>query len=95
MDSKVEMENLSFGYNIADIKDIDCHLLLESEVITDNVLAILCRLPKDETPVIQQILHRISQLEEETRQDMLERLHLLATLRSNKLQHLLKSEVNG
>ncbi len=39
--SKIKEKNLRYNYEIRDIRDFDCSKLIESEDITDNIIAIL------------------------------------------------------
>jgi len=42
--SKINEKNLRYNYDIKDIREFDCSKLIESDDITDNIIAILCRI---------------------------------------------------
>ncbi|MFY9225454.1 MAG: hypothetical protein WAQ98_22450, partial [Blastocatellia bacterium] len=45
----ISLSNLQFTYQLIDIRQIDEEILLQSELLTDNILAILCKVqsPKE------------------------------------------------
>ena len=43
MENRIEERNLSFSYELKDIKEINCRELLESSDLADKILAVLCR----------------------------------------------------
>ncbi len=76
-------KHLSFYYDLIDIRNLDGRLLLESDSISDNILAILCHLDNYDV-TIKNILNKINQLDDKSRKDMLLILANLATLRNLK-----------
>ncbi|MBF0416013.1 MAG: DUF4351 domain-containing protein [Magnetococcales bacterium] len=86
----IEEEMLSFRYTVRNIRDVDCSILLASESMEENVLAILCRMP-DERGTIRKILSRIANLGPKAKVDTLEQLVILAGLR--KLESVISEEV--
>ncbi len=82
---------LVFRYKVVDIRDLDGQVLLESDGLGDNVLAILARL-RDEREAVRRIVGRIARLNASERQSMLEQLSILAGLR--QLEPLVKEEAN-
>lgn len=84
-----QTENLSFRYELKDIRELDCHALLQSDSLADNVLAVLCRLDKP-AQVLRTILSRIDRLDDKSRKDMLLILASLTNLRG--LNPLLQQE---
>ncbi|MBF0627279.1 MAG: hypothetical protein HQL91_03570 [Magnetococcales bacterium] len=64
----IEEENLHFRYKVIDIRTIDCQLLMESPILEENILAVLCQMENREETV-REILYRISLLPESARAD--------------------------
>ncbi len=83
--------NPDFRYTVRDIRDIDCRHMLESPLLEENLLAVLCRM-MDERGAIRQVLTRIGALPAKARADALEKLVILAGLR--KLETVIKQEVD-
>lgn len=77
---RIEEPTLHFSYRVVDIRTIDCRILMESPLLEENILAILCRMP-DREETIREILYRISRLPERARADALTKLVILARLR--------------
>ena len=88
--SIIEESNLRFRYTVKDIQDIDCQHMLESPLLEENLLAVLCRL-EDDRETIREVLKRIAVLPPKGRADALEKLVILAGLR--KLEAQVKKEV--
>jgi len=84
------VDRLSFGYQVIDIRDIDCRELLVSPSLEDNLLALLCHL-HDEGEAVRSVLGKIAELDQNERSDALERLQILCGLRP--LKAALQSEV--
>jgi predicted transposase YdaD len=84
------LDQLSFRYQVVDIRDIDCRSLLASPSLEDNLLALLCRL-HDEGEAVRAVLGKIAALDQNQRRDALERLQILCGLRP--LQAAIESEV--
>ncbi|MBF0421220.1 MAG: DUF4351 domain-containing protein, partial [Magnetococcales bacterium] len=87
--SSIEEPNLSFRYEVIDIRSIDCRELLDSPSLEENILAILCRID-NQKEVIQEILYRISELPVKARADALTKLVILSRLR--RLETVVKTE---
>ncbi|MBF0604763.1 MAG: DUF4351 domain-containing protein, partial [Nitrospirae bacterium] len=87
--SAIEEPNLSFRYEVVDIRSIDCRELLDSPSLEENILAILCRID-NQKEVIQEILYRISELPIKARADALTKLFILSRLR--RLETVVKTE---
>ena len=85
----IEEPNLSFRYEVIDIRSIDCRELLDSPSLEENILAILCRID-NQKEVIQGILYRISELPIKARADALTKLAILSRLR--RLETVVKTE---
>jgi len=74
-------KHLSFYYELIDSRQLEGRLLLESDVLADNILAILCRLDNYEV-TLKNILNKINTLDDNARKDMLLILANLANLRN-------------
>ncbi|MBF0181822.1 MAG: hypothetical protein HQM03_17535 [Magnetococcales bacterium] len=85
----IEEKNLSFRYEVIDIRSIDCQELMASPTLEENILAILCRMD-NQKETIREILHRISELPTKARADALTKLVILSRLR--KLETVVKTE---
>ena len=88
----IRQYTLHFRYQLIDIREIDCHSLVHSASLGDNLLAILCQMD-NEQQTVRQILQRISALDENARQDAMKKLSVLLGLRPLTLSRLFKQEV--
>jgi len=84
-----QSEHLRFDYQLVDIREIDCQVLLQSNSLEDNILSVLCRLDEP-AKTLKTILNKINQLDDNARKDMLFILGELAGLRN--LSPLLEQE---
>jgi predicted transposase YdaD len=91
--TKIETTDLKYHYHLIDIKQLDCTTLLESNSLSDNLLALLGKL-QDKAQAIQRIMRKIAQLPRAKRADMLEKLSILAGLRPAELPKLIQQEAN-
>jgi hypothetical protein len=80
MDSELRGPDVSFRYRTFDIRDLDGDLLLQSDEIGDNVIAILARL-RDYKEAVRKIVDRIAGFAAAERQTALGQLLILAGLR--------------
>ncbi len=87
----IEETDLTFRYTVRDIQDIDCRHMLDSSLLEENLLAILCRMV-DERNTIRQVLTRIGTLPAKAGADALEKLMVLAGLR--KLETVIIQEID-
>ncbi|MBF0155458.1 MAG: hypothetical protein HQL64_17120 [Magnetococcales bacterium] len=85
----IEEKSLTFRYEVVDIRTIDCRKLMDSPLLEENILAILCRMDQQEE-TIQELLYRISELLPKARADALAKLFVLSRLR--RLETLIKKE---
>ena len=69
---------------------MDGEVLLDSDQVGDNVIAILAR-PRDRGVAVRRIVEKITTLPEEEREAPLDQLRILAGLR--KLENLVEQEV--
>src|SRR6266446_2060721 len=90
MDSELRGPNQWFRYKPVDIRDLDGDLLLQSEQVGDNVIAILARL-RDHKEAVRKIVERISVLAAGERETALGQLLILAGLR--RLEETVAQEV--
>ncbi len=88
--SKIEKPNLNFRYTVRDIREIDGQHMLDSPMLEENLLAILCRLG-NERLTIREILQRIIPRPARERADALEKRVIPAGLR--KLDLPVKKEI--
>ncbi len=91
MKSSLKIKNLVFKYEILDIRQIDCKILLESQDPTDRIMACLCKV-EDEGYLIEKLVETMEGMEEEQRKDYIMKLLTLTELRP-KLRIRLSEEV--
>ncbi len=82
MKSKLRIRNLTFSYEILDIRQIDCRVLLESPDPMDRLLACLCKV-EDEVYLIEKLIKTMESMNEEERKDYLLKALTLTELRPN------------
>jgi hypothetical protein len=80
---------LDFSYAAVDVRNLDGEALLESEEVSDNVIAILAHL-RDHQEAVRRIVGRIARLEPAARASVLEQLFILAGLR--RLEEIVERE---
>ncbi len=82
MKSRLRLRNLSFSYEILDIRQVDCKVLLESPDPMDRLLACLCKV-EDEAYLIEKLIKTMEGMDEEERKDYLLKALTLTELRPN------------
>ncbi len=82
MKSRLRLRNLSFSYEMIDIRQIDCRVLLESPDPMDRLLACLCKV-EDEAYLIEKLIKTMEGMNEEERKDYLLKALTLTELRPN------------
>jgi len=82
MKSSFKIKNLVFKYEILDIRQIDCKVLLESPDPMDRLLACLCKV-EDEVYLIEKLIKTMEGMNEEERKDYLLKALTLTELRPN------------
>ncbi len=82
MKSYLKIKNLVFKYEILDIRQIDCKILLESQDPADRIMACLCKV-EDERYLIEKLVETMEGMEEEQRKDYIMKLLTLTELRPN------------
>ena len=81
MKGRIEGAGVSFNCAIVDIREMDSEPLLESDILEDNILAILARL-SDELAAVRRILVSIAATDPAQRAAALAELVILAGLRN-------------
>jgi predicted transposase YdaD len=81
MQAELRGPTLQYSYRIVDIRDLDGERLLTSPNISDNIIAILTRLP-DIRASVHRIVERIAGLDPGRREEALRQLIILAGLRT-------------
>ncbi len=64
MKSRLRLRNLTFSYEMIDIRQIDCKVLLESSNPMDRLLACLCKV-EDEAYLIEKLIRTMEGMNEE------------------------------
>ena len=82
MKSRLRIRNLTFSYEILDIRQIDCRVLLESPDPMDRLLACLCKV-EDEVYLIEKLIKTMEGMNEEERKDYFLKALTLTELRPN------------
>ncbi len=82
MKSRLKLRNLTFSYEILDIRQIDCRVLLESPDPMDRLLACLCKV-EDEVYLIEKLIKTMEGMNDEERKDYLLKALTLTELRPN------------
>ncbi len=82
MKSRLRLRNLSFSYEVLDIRQIDCKVLLESPDPIDRLLACLCKV-EDEVYLIEKLIKTMENMNEEERKDYFLKALTLTELRPN------------
>ncbi len=90
MKAEIRHENLTFRYEVIDIRQFDAESLLASDSPAGNLLAILCRNGTDRKAV-RRIISKLGKLPEKERIDRLTQLLILSGLR--KAERLVVEEV--
>ena len=90
--SKIKEKNLRYNYEVRDIREFDCSKLIESEDITDNIIAILCNI-KDFDRLFAKLNEKLLDLDNKKREDYLRKLFYLLRLRPD-VHELYKQKKN-
>jgi predicted transposase/invertase (TIGR01784 family) len=80
--NEISTQNLWYNYEVRDISEFDCSKLINSENVTDNIIAILCNI-KDIDKFYSKLMQKLSKLETKKREDYLRKLFYLMRLRPN------------
>ena len=83
----IKTKHLNYNFDVKNIKEIDCSLLIESEDINDNVLAILCNV-KDIDRLLSRLNKKLMNLDNKKREDYLRKIFYLLRLRPNLYKNI-------
>jgi hypothetical protein len=93
MKTGIETDSLRFNYKLIDINQLDCSYLMNSSEPSDWVLAVLCRMDKEEKD-LKNLLRRFLNLPKYKREKLINFLLHIAKLRPRRLNLLLKEVEN-
>ena len=88
MESSINERNLSFSYELRDIKELSCKELMESSQLEDKILAVLCNVEEPER-YFNELMEELLKLPEKERADYIRKL-LTALHYRPKLKMVLK-----
>lgn len=88
MENSINQDNLSFRYELKDIKEISCKELMESSQMEDRILAVLCNVEEPEN-YFNRLFQELLKLPERERADYIRKL-LTALHYRPKLKVVLK-----
>ena len=88
MESSIKQKNLSFSYELRDIKELSCKELMESPDMEDKILAVLCNVEESEH-YFNQLFQELLKFPEKERADYIRQL-LTALHYRPKLKMVLK-----
>ncbi len=78
--SKLKTKNLEYNYDVKDIREFDCSILIESENISDNIIALLCNI-KDSDKFFKILNKKLERFSPKKREDYLRKVFYLLRLR--------------
>ncbi len=78
--SKIKEKNLRYNYEVKDIREFDCSILIESDDIADNIIAVLCNI-KNIDRFFSRLREKLLRLDNQKREDYLRKLFYLLRLR--------------
>ncbi len=78
--SKIKEKNLRYNYEVRDIREFDCSILIESDDIADNIIAVLCNI-KNIDRFFSRLREKLLRLDNPKREDYLRKLFYLLRLR--------------
>ncbi len=78
--SKIKTKNLEYNYDVKDIREFDCSILIESEDIADNIIALLCNI-KDIDKFFKTLNEKLKRYSPKKREDYLRKVFYLLRLR--------------
>ncbi len=89
---QIKEKNLRYNYEVRDIREFDCSKLIESDDITDNIIAILCNI-RDMDKLFTKLNEKLLNLDNKKREDYLSKLFYLLRLRPD-VHELYKQKKN-
>ncbi len=78
--NQIKEKNLRYNYEVRDIREFDCSKLIESDDISDNIIAVLCNI-KDIDKLFKKLNEKLLNLDNKKREDYLRKLFYLLRLR--------------
>jgi predicted transposase YdaD len=93
MKAEIETNTLKFGYKLIDINRLDCSYLINSSEPSDWVLAVLCKMDKEERD-LKNLLRKFLNLPKHKREKLVNFLLHIAKLRPRRLNLLLREVEN-
>ncbi len=78
--SFIKEQNLRYNYEVRDIREFDCSILIESDDIADNIIAVLCNI-KNIDKFFKRLREKLLNLDNQKREDYLRKLFYLLRLR--------------
>ena len=78
--SKLKTKNLLYNYEVKDIREFDCSILIQSKDITDNIIALLCNI-KDIDRFFKILNEKLKEFSPKKREDYLKKVFYLLRLR--------------
>ncbi len=85
-------KNIRYNYEVKSIKEFDCSLLIESDDIADNIIAVLCDI-KDIDKLFKKLRVKLTGLNNKEREDYLRKLFYLLRLRPNLNRELKEKSI--
>ena len=80
IENEINEQNLRYNYEVSDIREFDCTKLIESEDITDNIIAVLCNIENFDR-LFAKLQSKLLKLDNKRREDYLRKLFYLMRLR--------------
>ncbi len=78
--NNIKSKNLVYNYGVKDIREFDCSVLIESEDISDNLIALLCDI-KDIDRFFKRLNQKLEKFSPKKREDYLVKVFYLLRLR--------------
>jgi predicted transposase YdaD len=91
--TEIQDVRIQFSYQVIDLRELDCEVLLASPALGDALLAVLCQM-QDAHKTVHEIVRRIAALEEKAREDALIHFLHLAGLR-RKISPIIAAELDA
>jgi len=82
INDSINEKNLVYNYEVKDIREFDCSILIQSEDISDNIIALLCDI-KDIDRFFKVLNQKLEKFSPKKREDYLRKLFYLMKLRPN------------
>ena len=89
----IKTKDLVYNYEVRDIREFDCSVLIESENIADNIIAVLCDV-KDMDKLLKKLNDRLKNYSPKKREDYLRKFFYLLGLRKD-IKRTYKEKIKG